>query len=120
MKAELCLLLFSLMLLGQVSMVLALKCHECVGTDDCLKPTDCNNLTNYCLNTWETPPGEKTWVIKSCAYSCPPAQEEYGSSPAMCCRTDLCNSALVSRLSGFLLLICLSAGISGILASIAL
>ncbi|XP_043847266.1 secreted Ly-6/uPAR domain-containing protein 2-like [Dromiciops gliroides] len=117
MKAGACQFLLPLLLLGQVSMVLALKCHECVGIGDCLKPTECNNQTRYCLNTWDTPPGEKTWVTKSCAYSCPPALEEYGSSPATCCRTDLCNSALTIGLSGVLLITCLWTGVSRALFS---
>ncbi|XP_036597168.1 ly-6/neurotoxin-like protein 1 [Trichosurus vulpecula] len=107
MKAELCQLLLPLLLLDQVSIVLTLTCHECVGIGDCLEPTDCNNLTKYCLTTWDTPPGEKTWVIKSCAYSCPSADEIYGSSPASCCRTDLCNSALSIGISRLLLISCL-------------
>ncbi|XP_068937392.1 secreted Ly-6/uPAR domain-containing protein 2-like [Petaurus breviceps papuanus] len=120
MKAELCQLLLPLLLLDQVSIVLALKCHECVGIGDCLNPTDCNNQTNYCLNTWNTPPGEKTWVIKSCAYTCPPASELYGSSPASCCRTDLCNGALTISSSRILLISFLWAGASVALSWIGL
>ncbi|XP_020850767.1 lymphocyte antigen 6D-like [Phascolarctos cinereus] len=116
MKVELCQLLLPLLLFDPVSIVLALKCHECVGIGDCLNPTDCNNQTKYCLNTWDTPPGEKTWVTKSCAYTCPSADEIYGSSPASCCRTDLCNSALTIGASGLLLISCLWAGASGTLS----
>uniref|UniRef100_F7CE72 Snake toxin/toxin-like domain-containing protein n=1 Tax=Monodelphis domestica TaxID=13616 RepID=F7CE72_MONDO len=90
-----------------VSIVLSLKCHECSGIGDCLRPQVCNNLTRYCLNKWPFTPDGKTWVIKSCAYTCPPALEEYGNAPAMCCRTDLCNSALTSSLNGLLLITCL-------------
>ncbi|KAM9094432.1 lymphocyte antigen 6D-like [Sarcophilus harrisii] len=117
MKAELCQLLLLLLLLDQASIIRALKCHECTGIGDCLKPTDCNNLTRYCLNTWHTSPDKKTWVIKSCAYSCPPALEEYGTSPATCCRTDLCNSALNIGVNGFLLIACLWAAVSAVLSS---
>lgn len=40
------------------------------------------------------PPGQKTLVIKSCAYTCPGFQESLSYSRASCCNTDLCNSTM--------------------------
>uniref|UniRef100_A0A8C2YRH9 Snake toxin/toxin-like domain-containing protein n=1 Tax=Chinchilla lanigera TaxID=34839 RepID=A0A8C2YRH9_CHILA len=81
----------------------ALQCHECSATGDCFQPVSCPNETRYCLTTWNSPPGQKTTCIKSCAYTCPGFQQSLASSRASCCNTDLCNSAVSYSVSWGLL-----------------
>ncbi|XP_069847618.1 lymphocyte antigen 6D-like [Dipodomys merriami] len=81
----------------------ALRCHQCSATHDCLQPTACQANTHYCLTTWNSPPGQRTNIIKACAYTCPGFQESLAYSRASCCNTDLCNSAPHARVSWGLL-----------------
>ncbi|XP_049710113.1 lymphocyte antigen 6D-like [Elephas maximus indicus] len=81
----------------------ALRCHECTATGNCYQDTSCQANTRYCLTTWNSPPGEKTAVIKSCAYTCPGFQESLAFSTASCCNTDLCNGAVIHSTSWSLL-----------------
>ncbi|XP_063087437.1 lymphocyte antigen 6D-like [Cavia porcellus] len=81
----------------------ALQCHECFATEDCFQPVSCPANTRYCLTTWNSPPGEKTIIIKSCAYTCPGFQESLAASRASCCNTDLCNSTVSHSISWGLL-----------------
>ncbi|XP_012371857.1 lymphocyte antigen 6D [Octodon degus] len=79
--------------------VQALQCHQCVAKEDCLQPVSCPVNTRYCLTTWNSPPGQKTIIIKSCAYTCPGFQESLAASRASCCNTDLCNSTVSHSVS---------------------
>ncbi|KAM6171849.1 lymphocyte antigen 6D-like [Erethizon dorsatum] len=73
----------------------ALQCHECSATGDCFQPVSCSANTRYCLTTWNSePPGQKTFITKSCAYTYPGFQESLSYSRAFCCNKDLCNSAV--------------------------
>ncbi|XP_062045391.1 lymphocyte antigen 6D-like [Lepus europaeus] len=83
--------LLPLLLLAQPAQ--ALRCHECSAMGNCVRPTTCQDATRYCLTTWNSPPGQRTFVIKSCAYTCPGYQESLAYSRASCCNTDLCNGA---------------------------
>nr|XP_013221723.2 lymphocyte antigen 6D-like [Ictidomys tridecemlineatus] len=74
--------------------VQSLKCHQCLASGNCFQPTSCRADARYCLTTWNSPPGQKTLVIKSCAYTCPGFQESLSYSRASCCNTDLCNSSV--------------------------
>ncbi|KAM5280709.1 lymphocyte antigen 6D-like [Ctenodactylus gundi] len=84
----------------------ALRCHECLATGSCLQPTLCAADARYCLTTWNSPPGQPTLVIRSCAYTCPGVEESLAYSRASCCNTDLCNSAASLCASWGLLVLC--------------
>ncbi|XP_020043259.1 lymphocyte antigen 6D-like [Castor canadensis] len=96
-------LLWLLPLLLLVWPAQALRCHQCTARGNCLNATTCGDNTQYCLTTWNSPPGQKMIVIKSCAYTCPGFQQSLDSSWASCCNTDLCNSAMSRRASWGLL-----------------
>uniref|UniRef100_A0A8D2DN11 UPAR/Ly6 domain-containing protein n=1 Tax=Sciurus vulgaris TaxID=55149 RepID=A0A8D2DN11_SCIVU len=74
--------------------LLGLRCHECLASGNCFQPTSCKANARYCLTTWNSPPGQETLVIKSCAYTCPGFQESLAYSRASCCNTDLCNGTM--------------------------
>ncbi|XP_037364028.1 ly-6/neurotoxin-like protein 1 [Talpa occidentalis] len=87
-------LLLLLLLLLPPRPAQALSCHQCTSAQGtCLRPTSCDTGARYCLTTWNTPPGQGTKVIKSCAYRCPGIQESLPFSWASCCNADLCNRA---------------------------